>query len=1223
MYNFIFYSASDLETLSSILLTQLKKDFKDKTIFQSPTIIVPNRALSKWLETFIADRIGLFTNIKFSDFEKKIIELVKEIKKDKNKYILLGSNKNKDEYVDIIFYILKKNIKEEKLNIIRKYVEKGGNENNNARLYIIAKKLAMFFIDYEFYKKDMIEEWKKNREYVFKKDNSLFIKSIEEMERFIYQKILEIKNNNDNIITLTDYISCIGSEDKCLSKEILYFLGFSDISKEHYNILFRMGYFYEIKFFHIDLFPVEYKENGITITYKNRLIEKLANANIKNTTQFFNSAIEKFKMENKNFKFLLKRTNPKKLKEETLLNCLKNSINGYEIEKGKQDQDMSLQIFKAPTIYREIETVYNSIIYNLNSNKKLKQTDIAIFVSDMKEYSTAIKNVFDRDWIGNKNFLLSPKEKRTKKVLVYNNLTLSGNETLFGNAILTILNINKDSTCDDIIKLFQNRFFLKCNDLDLKEAKALTTTLKELSAIEGFDLNSTAAPYSITYAIDRIILSKILSNISYKDIKDYTKIIPYNSIFDREWMEKCIPLLYEILEWINKINYNEESLSLKDWCSILIDFINKFFSIKRKKIKEKDFEIKQGDSVKARVIAELNSIKNKCDLPSKEFTLDFKIDEIIEFLKELLSTINVVDNYSTTNIGRVNGITISTLNNFRSIPKKIVYLVGLNDNLFPKKNIDSILNIRTLDRDDNDNNDDNDVTNIEESKNLFMELVLSTKDKLYLSYCGEDIIKEKKLYLSSIVNTLKNYIEDTFKIKNNFNENKFNESKNDENKYEFIEIDIPLKSYNKIYFDNNKDREKLSKITDIFNNYSYIDYMIYKRVENREKKVERSISSLNIETAFKITNKEKELNITLSDLKKLIRYPFETKLNILFNIFEEKDNKKINFKPIYIDELMKWELIVPFLEEYLEKYIDYENGDKRGDKNDDENINDNFNNCELTKFIKDNFDKYFQYNTLLAKIPTTTIFKEFTKMELYTQLENYEKVIKETMKSLKKRYTNFYNSFEFIDFNSSDYDNQNKTFYIKPIEKYIKRDGREDEILTVKISGRGKLFLFEGIDEDTESDNYHILVISTAAPNEHITHHILEPFFFFLTALCSNEKFPEKIITTIIYKDGNVKNMEFSATSSEAEKFLSNLIYYMFDENNFCDVDFAALNVSYNSELKDFNFVKYLDYLDKKEDTKLSVKNIINMSQPTEKELEKIIDNKFKFIFNGIKENLL
>src|SRR5205807_107376 len=82
---------------------------------------------------------------------------------------------------------------------------------------------------------------------------------------------------------------------------------------------------------------------------------------------------------------------------ETVLTRLQNRLLGRDkTPKRNVAQDRTVQIVACPGIYREVETVYHSILHNLREDRNLKQTDIAVLVTDMQRYRPVIQSVFDR-----------------------------------------------------------------------------------------------------------------------------------------------------------------------------------------------------------------------------------------------------------------------------------------------------------------------------------------------------------------------------------------------------------------------------------------------------------------------------------------------------------------------------------------------------------------------------------------------------------------------------------------------------------------------------------------------------------------------------------------------------------------------------------------------------------------------------------------------------------
>src|SRR4029077_10650792 len=62
----------------------------------------------------------------------------------------------------------------------------------------------------------------------------------------------------------------------------------------------------------------------------------------------------------------------------------------------KLPQDRSLQIVGCPGRTREVETAYHSILHNLQQDRTLQSSDVAVLVTDMEKYRPLIQAVFDR-----------------------------------------------------------------------------------------------------------------------------------------------------------------------------------------------------------------------------------------------------------------------------------------------------------------------------------------------------------------------------------------------------------------------------------------------------------------------------------------------------------------------------------------------------------------------------------------------------------------------------------------------------------------------------------------------------------------------------------------------------------------------------------------------------------------------------------------------------------
>lgn len=104
------------------------------------------------------------------------------------------------------------------------------------------------------------------------------------------------------------------------------------------------------------------------------------------------------------------------------------------------------------------------------------------------------------------------------------------------------------------------------------------------------------------------------------------------------------------------------------------------------------------------------------------------------------------------------GVTFCALKPMRSIPFKVICLVGMNDAVFPRPNVHLSFDLMArLPRlgDRSTRNDD---------RYLFLETILSARDRLYLSYVGQSIRDNSPIPPSVVVSELLDYVEQGFTL---------------------------------------------------------------------------------------------------------------------------------------------------------------------------------------------------------------------------------------------------------------------------------------------------------------------------------------------------------------------------------------------------------------------------------------------------------------------------
>ena len=89
----------------------------------------------------------------------------------------------------------------------------------------------------------------------------------------------------------------------------------------------------------------------------------------------------------------------------------------------------------------------------------------------------------------------------------------------------------------------------------------------------------------------------------------------------------------------------------------------------------------------------------------------------------------------------------------RPIPFRIVYVLGMEEGKFPGRADLSSLDLRLARRRIGD------VSLPERNRYLFLEMLLSVREKLYISYVARDLQKDRIQQPCSVINQLKRYVE--------------------------------------------------------------------------------------------------------------------------------------------------------------------------------------------------------------------------------------------------------------------------------------------------------------------------------------------------------------------------------------------------------------------------------------------------------------------------------
>ncbi|MGE5357339.1 MAG: exodeoxyribonuclease V subunit gamma [Deltaproteobacteria bacterium] len=703
-----------------------RSDITKKDFFTRSNIVVQTSGLSRWLSVQMAVKSGIFTNFHFTTPNSLIRELfslanihLPEIYETNNlKWLIFQVLSNSDfisEFPDISDYYKGDKIKQLQL----------------------ATRLSDLYDQYSFFRPDYILNWNKDT------DNKISKKYYfhEQWQKWIWKKIKDIISEqvSDRVEMFDQFLNSL-SNDENLKKRInqkyarFSVFGFSSISQLHINAFIEMSkYTSDIDFYLFNPAPEVYwyhdipektklqierswKNNfaGLNLITGNRLLMDLGK-----TARYFYLMIfgnEEFinNLDNESLVTIPDRS--------TLLKWIHNEIYFNIADKDREPipqeiiNDGSVIVTSHHTPGREVEVLYNYLL-DILKDPGVKPRDIIVQTPNIDKYVPYIKSVFEN----------------AKYKIPYNiaDRSFHGYDNPVG-ILEMILTLREDEfTSEQIFRLLG--FKPLREKFDIQDLEMIRILIEKANIRTGIYGRSEDETYIVSWknGLERIILGFAVYTDELIEINGMDhKNLPLNFI-ENEFAEAGLKLTGFVNLLIENIKERKTNRSLSQWKEYVQSILNDFFI----------FDQNDTD--------QLNYISEKLSFPA---IIDTFSGNDISF--EIFTSAFFESIYEDKRKGSFysGNVTFCSMVPMRSIPFRIVAVLGLDFNTFPRKHNEILFDLMNARHRPGDRN------NKEADKFLFLETVLSAREKLYLSYLGQDSRNNKEKPASSVLDSLIDYI---------------------------------------------------------------------------------------------------------------------------------------------------------------------------------------------------------------------------------------------------------------------------------------------------------------------------------------------------------------------------------------------------------------------------------------------------------------------------------
>ena len=424
--------------------------------------------------------------------------------------------------------------------------------------------------------------------------------------------------------------------------------------------------------------------------------------------------------------------------EGHLLSCIQSDIMNLLDRQPKLNgkksvavHDESIQIHSCHSPMREMEVLYDRFLHMFERDSSLKPKDILVMTPDIETYAPYIQAIFDVPTDDSTRIPISIADQSIRK------------ESEIIDTFLSILHLRGSRFgASQVLAILESptvgrRFGLSQEDMPLVRRWVKDTRIRW-----GIDAENRRKMELPTFSentwkagLERLLLGFAMPG---QDENMFGGVLPYDHVEGGETL-----ILGRFLDFTHQLFNHIHSLTqprtLCEWSQTLNGLLERFFMADE----DTEWEMK----VIRRVLNDLGEM-GEVSLFHEEIDMN-----VIEWhLGHALEGEGFGYGFMT------GGVTFCAMLPMRSIPFKVICLVGMDCYAYPRESKPLGFDLMAKNPKPGDRSRRND------DRHLFLEAMLSAREKLYISYVGQSIQDNSLIPPSVLVSELLDYIEQGFEI---------------------------------------------------------------------------------------------------------------------------------------------------------------------------------------------------------------------------------------------------------------------------------------------------------------------------------------------------------------------------------------------------------------------------------------------------------------------------
>ena len=816
-------------------------------------VAVQSRGMKQWISLKLAERMGICANMRFVFPRPLVDELLSHFKPFEN----IDETVKKDFFFWSAMRFIRENRSVNELSGIEAYIR---DDAGGKKLFQVSRKIASLFDDYGVYRPDMLREWQNRQKKHILKDPSA------EWQAFLFGKMMETRPEQHLAVKAHTFFQQFAKEKfnmDGLPAQISLF-GISALPELFLQVFEKVSSVMDIHLFLLtpssrfffdirsdrEMEKAALKKGGVKS--QEFLFEEAVNPLLSSFGALgirFHSSLENYQCHEPFENLFLDPIDETKASmlfiiQSDILNLNHRKEGGEPLAVDPSDTSISIHACHSPM--REARVLKDLLLAEFEKDQDLAPHDIIVMMPDIEAYAPFIESVFSLETP--LPFSISDRKKRSEsepleaflKILALQGTRLEKSlvlDLLLSESIAKKFKINFDDV-SRIEQMTGNAGILWARDQDHRQALGF----------DPFEENTWQ------FGLNRLFMGMVMPE-GYDGL--VRGILPCESFEgpELEVLGKLAGFCHALFSGLSSL---EGEKNMETWIEVLRKLSFSLLDENNKSSEDLFFLMETLDELKS-------------GAKTAGFTDAVSFDVVYSLVAQELDLNISQGNFMSGNI------TFCNILPMRSIPFKIVVLMGMDETAFPKKVYTPGFNLMKKYPRPGDKNERH------EDLYLFLETLLSARLKLIITYTGMSIKDNSLIPVSGVVSELMEVMEQSFIFPGRY-------------QYRFFH---PLHPFDPAYFDGTGLLFSYSR-----DNCRMATAFLKEKVENKPF----------VEVGVREKPQEALLAVSLDDIIRFFRNPMEgfvkQGLNITFKILEEEKEDREAFTLAGLDQYFLGNLIL-------------------------------------------------------------------------------------------------------------------------------------------------------------------------------------------------------------------------------------------------------------------------------------------------------------------------